>query len=155
MSNFPNKISGLTKVATSTEVTAGDIVPIASALNGDDRGLTLSKLATWLQTNLIFSDGESVQQYAAPSTSGFNITVLQPDTWLIITPTGVLATGTITLPSVRDNQQWVQVSASNAVSSLTVVGSGASVVGAPASLAAGGFFTVAYDETTNVWYRVA
>lgn len=148
-------ISNLTKVATETEVTAADVVPIASAINGDDRGLPLAKLVAWLQTNLVFSDGESVQQYAAPSTTGFNITVLQPDTWLIITPVTSLATGTITLPSVRDNQQWVQVSTSNTITALTVVGSGASVVGAPPTLIVGGFFTMAYDETTNVWYRVS
>lgn len=149
------RISTLTKVASDAEVTAADVVPIASAQNGDDRGLTLAKLMAWLQGNLSFADGESVQQYAAPSTTGFNITVLQPDTWLIITPVTLLATGTITLPSVRDNQQWVQVSTSNTITALTVVGSGASVVGAPSGLLAGGFFTMAYDETTNAWYRVA
>jgi hypothetical protein len=148
-------ISNLTKVASDAEVTAADVVPIASAQNGDDRGLTLAKLVAWLQNNLSFADGESVQQYAAPSTAGFNITVLQPDTWLIITPVSLIATGTITLPSVRDNQQWVQVSTSNTISALTVVGSGASVVGAPVGLLVGGFFTMAYDETTNSWFRVA
>lgn len=142
-------------LTAATALTSADQFPLASNGNGDTLRTSLSLLLAYMQENINIAGGESVQQYAAPSTTGFNITVLAPDTWLIITPVTPLATGTITLPSVRDNQQWVQVSTSNTISALTVVGSGASVVGAPVGLLVGGFFTMAYDETTNVWYRVA
>lgn len=140
----------------STDTLSGsDQIRIGVAANRDTRRAAIAVLQAYMQANLTFAGGAASQQYAAPSTTGFNVVVLLADTWMILTPTGTLAAGTITLPAVRDGQQWVQVSTTQAVTALTVGGAGASVSGAPTTLAAGGFFTLAYDETTNTWYRVA
>ena len=141
---------------TAVDTLSGaDQIRIGVASNRDARRAAISVLLAYMQDNLVFPQSGSVQQYSAPSITGFTTVVLVADTWLILTPTGTMATGTITLPAVRNAQQWVQVSTTQAVTALTVGGAGASVSGAPTTLAAGGFFTMAYDETTNAWYRVS
>jgi hypothetical protein len=85
----------------------------------------------------------------APDTSGENV-------YLLLTPTGTLAAGTITLPALAsavDGQQ-VLVSCTQIVTALTVAGNGATVNGAPTTLAANGFFRLRFDGVNNSWYRV-
>lgn len=100
---------------------------------------------------------EPLTQHAAPL-SGFTVTVTgeNVDVHLILSPVSTLATGTITLPlspGTRDKQSVVVTSVER-VTALTVSGNGASVVGAPTAIGAGGFFKMKYDMATNAWYRV-
>lgn len=65
-------------------------------------------------------------------------------------------TGTFTLPGADDrtDKQEVTLHTVQALSSLTVDGNGATVNGAPASLAANGFFRLRFDAQSVAWYRV-
>lgn len=97
-------------------------------------------------------------EYAAPSATAFNVEL--PDTsddlWLILTPTAGFAAGTITLPesTAAEDQQTVDVNCTQAVTTLTVAGNGATVTGAPTTLAANAFFRLRYDAVTSTWYRI-
>jgi hypothetical protein len=46
------------------------------------------------------------------------------------------------------------VNTTQAVTALTVAGNGATVNGAPTTLAANGFFRIRFDAVLDVWYRV-
>lgn len=142
------KINELTAVDT---VADGDQFAIWSTVNGDTRRVALSAVKAFVQLGARVLD----TQYAAPSATGFSVTVTgTDDAWLILTPVAGYADGTIVLPASPTDKQRVEVSCSQAVTTLTVGGNGNSVVGAPTTLAAGGFFAMLFDDVLNSWYRV-
>lgn len=146
--------TAISDLSTTTALSGADLFPISSATDRDTRKASLDAIKTWLQSNLTFLGLNISQQYAAPSATGFNVAITAADTWLILTPTGGFAAGTITLPATRSNEQVVRVNCTQAVTALTVAGNGTTVTGAPTTLAANAFFTLQYDSTTNAWYRV-
>lgn len=113
-----------------------------------------TQVLAWLQSALTFTGLSLSQQYAAPSATGFSVSVTSADSWLILTPVAGYAAGTIVLPATRSNQQIVRVNCTQSVTTLTVSGNGTTVTGAPTTLAANAFFMLQYDATTNAWYRV-
>lgn len=135
----------------------GDLVAVYSQTNGDARKLSLYNLGVFLAEQNGNGDA-MVTQYAAPTTTGFSVPLRDTgdDVWLVLTPTGTLAAGTLTLPTKAGSidRQELLVSTSNAVTALTVNGNGSSVVGAPTTLAAGGFFRLRFEAVTSTWYRV-
>jgi len=142
---------------------AGDSFPLFDLSNGDARKVALSVLQAYMQANLTFvtTSGEFTTQYAAPSATSFNITVTDgaddnTNIHLILTPTAGFANGQITLPiytSLSDKQR-ILVNCTQAVTLFAINGSGATVTGAPTTLAANDYFGLKYDSPTNVWYRV-
>ncbi|MNR16702.1 hypothetical protein D3C85_1333210 [compost metagenome] len=60
------------------------------------------------------------------------------------------------LPAVANiiDKQEVLVNCTQAVTTLTINGNGATVTGAPTTLAANAFFRLKYDQPSTVWYRV-
>ncbi len=102
--------------------------------------------------------GGKTLQYFAPSATGWSVAVAteSASAWLIITPTAGFATGSITLPAEINAQegQEVLVNCTQSVGTLTVLGNGANVIGAPTSLAANGFFLLKYEPILKTWYRV-
>lgn len=94
------------------------------------------------------------QQYAAPSATGFSVTITVPNTWLILTPVAGYAAGTIVLPLNPANEQDVIVNCTQSVTTLTVSGNGKTVTGAPTTLAANAFFHLRFDATLNAWFRI-
>jgi hypothetical protein len=151
-----NQLSAVDQLAT------GDNFPIYSASNGDARRAPLSVLLAYIQANLAFSYAPQFEtQYAAPSASGFSVTIA-PSTaggnvHLILTPAAGYAAGTIVLPAVSTvvDKQEVLVNCTQLVTSLTVDGNGAvAVTGEPTSLSANGFFRLKYDAVLQTWYRV-
>lgn len=142
-------------------VGGGDSLAIFSAQLGSDARAALSVIEAYLQT-LLLTPGAYVTQYAAPNATGFSVTILAAgdglgqSVWLLLTPTGAFASGTIVLPDsniLRDGQELL-LNSTQAVTALTINGNGAAVNGAPASLVANGFFRLRYDKVTNGWYRV-
>lgn len=133
-----------------------DLLPLYSQQNGDARQLSLNNLVKWLKTQFTVSD-DKVTQYAAPLTGA---TVLVQDTqnsvWLVMTPSGTLSTLTLKLPLQANciDKQELLVNCTQIVSTLTLDANGSSVVGAPSSLAANGFFRLRYDAVMKTWYRV-
>lgn len=150
----------INQLSAVDSVVAGDLVPIFSTSNGDARKAAMSVLQAYMQDNLTFESGISyTTQYSAPSATGFNIAVTDngDDIHLILTPVAGYAAGTITLPAVATSldKQEVLVNCTQAVTTLTVDGNGATAVtGEPSTLAANDFFRLKYDAPTSTWYRV-
>ena len=144
----------------------GDLLPVFSVADSDTRKLTLTNLLAWLQSNLSFATvggiGAYITQYAAPSATGFSVTITDgadddENVHLILTPAAGYAAGTIVLPvstSLVDKQE-VLVNCTQAVTTLTIDKNGATALtGAPSTLAANDFFRLKYDLATSTWYRV-
>lgn len=141
-------------------LSASDLLAVWVAANSDTRKASLSTLLTFLQANLT-SPGDDMTQYAAPNATGFSVSIAPvvdgQNVYLLLTPTGAFAAGTIVLPAVAEcvDGQQVLVSTTQAVTTLTVSGNGAtSVNGAPTTLAANAFFRLRFDGIFKSWYRV-
>lgn len=137
----------------STDLNGADKLRLWAQKYGGDVPLSLSALSDWLSANIPVPS-QLVEQYAAPAT-GATVAVSAVNTWLILRPTATIATATITLPSGASKAE-VLVTASNAVTALTVTpASGEAVQGAPTTLAAGGYFRLRFDGVYDTWCRVA
>ena len=150
-------MSTINQLSAASQLSAGDLLAVFSTSNGDARKVSISVLAAYIQSLLTPLD-TFVTQYVAPNASGFSVSIGQPglSTYLLLTPTGAFAAGTITLPAVDtcvDGQQLL-VSTTQAVTALTVAGNGATVNGAPTTLAANAFFRLRFDGVSKVWFRV-
>ena len=149
-------ISALPSVST---LAAADQLVLLSASLGNDARATLATLLAWLQSQLT-STGSVVTQYASPAATGFSITLSPPvngnSLFLLLTPIGAYAAGTILLPaqSTCVDSQTVLCHSTQAVTALTVNGNGATAVnGAPTTLAQFGYFRLRYDGPSKSWYR--
>lgn len=138
-------------------LTAGDLLPVYSSSNGDARKASLSVLAEYVRSTITVAD-DKVSQYAAPSATGFTVQVNDDsdNVWLILTPTGGFAAGTIKLPALANcvDRQDILVNCTQSVTALTINGNGATVTGAPTTLAANAYFRLRFDAVTKTWYRV-
>lgn len=137
--------------------TGGEIIPAYSSSLGGNGAMVLSAILSYIQDNL--SIGQHQQQYAAPSATGFSVSLTEiegRDIWLVLTPVAGYAAGTIVLPATAycQNGQEILVNCTQSVSTLTITGSGSTVTGAPTSLSANEFFTLKYEAVTTTWYRV-
>lgn len=126
-----------------------------STENGDTSRCSFTEL----KALILPSDSTTATQYSAPNATGFTATVAPPDNvnaWLVLTPAAGYAAGTVVLPAASDSVhgQEVQVTCTQSVATLTVTSSGSTVAGAPASLAANGFFKMKFEFVTSTWYRV-
>lgn len=149
----------INQLSRADTVTAGDLAVIFSTNNGDARAAAMSVLLAYMQENLT-ENGSFMTQYASPNASAFNVTISPAangeNVYLLLTPTGTFAAGTITLPALATavDGQEVLVSCTQIVTTLTVAGNGATVNGAPTTLAANGFFRLRFNGINNSWYRI-
>lgn len=149
-------IQNLSKVTT---LSSGDLIALFSSAVGNDAAATLATLLAWLQSQLSAAGG-FVTQYSAPAATGFNTQVAPATTgasvFLLLTPAGAYAAGTITLPAQASciDEQELLVTCTQAVTALTVAGNGSTVNGAPTTLAANAFFRLRFDGVFKAWYRV-
>lgn len=136
-------------------------VPFYDAANGRDARCSITELQALILNGLSSSGMQT--QYAAPNASGFAIsvspTVLGASVWLLLTPLASYAVLTVTLPAGVDGQEVLIFSTQPVTGSLLVLGTtvGASpqpINGAPATLAANGFFRMRFDGVSGSWYRV-
>lgn len=137
---------------------SGDQIPVFITSCGDARKAAMSVVLAYIQRNL--SSAGFITQYAAPSATGFSVAIDSVDdsVWLILTPGGSYAAGTIVLPAYpgADDGQEVLVNCTQSVASLSITANGATAVtGAPTSLAANGFFRLRFDLLTRTWYRTS
>lgn len=134
------------------ELTAADLLRVFSQSYGGDVALPLAQMIAHL--NKALNRGDLTTVYAAPSADGFTVTLDQIDAWLVLTPSGPLASGAIALPAGEDRAE-VLVNCTQDVSALSLlVQPGSSVHGGPTALAAGDFFRLRFDATVRAWYRV-
>lgn len=147
----------INELTTIDEVQAADKVLIHSLQNGDARLATLTTLAALLSTLLTNAD-DKVTEYFAPAATGFTATLTNngASKFVVLTPTGAFAAGTIALPAASEalDKQEVLVATTQAVTALTLTSTGATFVGQPTTLAAGAFFRLRFDDVLNIWFRV-
>lgn len=145
--------------ALNTGTPANDSqIPFFDTTNGQDRKASLAEVAAVLLASQVAAE---ITQYAAPNATGFGVQIVPGvdggSVYLLLTPAAGYAAGTITLPAValcQDGQQ-VRVSCTQAVTTLTVAGNGATVNGAPAALTANSFLTLRFNGVLSSWFRVA
>ena len=125
-------------------------------VNGQDYRVLASTVAEYVSEQI--AQTAKTIQYSAPSATGFSVTVAEPSksSWLVLTPAAGYAAGTIVLPPVAGviEGQELLVNCTQSVATLTINGNGGNVIGAPASLAANGFFTLKFEPILKNWYRV-
>lgn len=140
-------------------LSASDLLAVWVAANSDTRKASLSTLLTFLQANLT-SPGDDMTQYAAPNATDFSVSIAPvvdgQNVYLLLTPTGAFAAGTLVLPPVANcvDGQTFLMNTTQAVTALTLNGNGATVVGGPTTLAANAFFKLRFDGIFKNWYRV-
>lgn len=147
----------INQLSTVDTLSSGDLFPVYVSSEGDARKASATTVREFVLANASIAD-DKITQYAAPSATGFTVTILNgsDSIWLILLPTAGFAAGTLVLPLLANcvDKQEVLVNCTQAVTTLTVNGNGATVTGAPTSLAANGFFRLRFDKLAGVWYRV-
>lgn len=151
------------KISTTDAISNGDLAVFWKQTDCDYRGVPLDVLLAYLNANLSLPNQDFTTQYASPNGSGFSVAIsdgnipVVANVHLILTPVTGYAAGTIVLPATPGavDKQEVLVNCTQAVTTLTVNGNGASaVIGAPTTLAANAFFRLKYDLLTKNWYRI-
>lgn len=143
-----------------SSIGAASQIPFYDPSNGVDRRDSVTALAAIVAT-LLSTAAAPAAQYAAPNATGFSVQIAPVEdgasVYLLLTPAAGYAAGTIVLPAQAtcEDGQIVQVSCTQIVTALTVNGNGASVNGAPTTLAANAFFTLRFDGVFRAWYRAA
>ena len=80
--------------------------------------------------------------------------ILLAGVFLLLSPGGAYAAGTIVLPSGVEAQE-ILVHCRQAVTALTVTPQpGNTISGAPTTIAAGGFFRLRFDSVESIWARI-
>ena len=151
----------MSDLTLSTTMIPGDLLVLWKSDQGNWRGISGTDFVAWLETQLALPAGrlEPIMQYAAPTASGFSVTITDDnkDVHLILTPTAGFAAGTIILPSVanlRDNQLFI-FNCTQIISALTININGAvAIAGAPSAISANSYFTLKYDAITQTWYQI-
>jgi hypothetical protein len=130
----------------------------AVSLQDQDYRLSASDILAYMQANLTAGDNK-ITQYAAPSASGFSVSITDSSNsiWLVLTPVAGYASGTIVLPALANcvDKQEILVNCTQSVTALTINGNGSTVTGAPTTLTSNEFFTLRFEDVTNTWYRVS
>jgi hypothetical protein len=151
-------MTDINQLSSTDTLTAGDLLPIWRSNNSDTRKTSLTALQAYMQSSLTFSAGQFVVQYAAPSATAFTVSLLANtnNQWLILTPLGAYAAGTITFPlvsAVADNQE-ILIFSTQAVTTLTLSGNGATIVGAPTGISQNGAIRFKYNSLATSWYVI-
>lgn len=156
-------MADINQLSAVDTLNAGDLLPIWKTNNGDTRKAAMSVLQAYMQNNLTFPSASGiaqfVPQYASPVATGFTVTLTSnsDNRWLILTPLAGYAAGTIVFPAlanVVDNQEILVVS-TQAIAALTINGNGATVIGAPSSIAQNSSIHFKYNALTSSWYSLA
>lgn len=149
-------MAGINRLSEA-DFSAASQIPFYDAASGNDRRGSLAALAEALG---VASSAPLTTQYAAPNATDFGVQIAPPangaSVYLLLTPAAGYAAGAITLPAVAlcvDGQELL-VACTQAVTTLTVAGNGATVNGAPTTLAANAFFRLRFDGVFGAWYRV-
>jgi len=120
----------INQLASLNQLTGSDQIPVYSASNGDARKASLSTLLTYIEQAWMSPDFQRVT--ASPTLSGFTLTLPTGanSLFVLLTPTGTMATGTIVLPaaaSIADGQEIILYT-SQEVTALTFTLNGATAL---------------------------
>lgn len=150
-------MSSINSLNSLDSISDSDNFVVYSTKNADARKISAFNLSEYLQSKITSID-DKITQYYAPSTFGFNFQIVDSteSVWAIMTPSGDLSSGTITLPNslkCKDKQE-ILIICTKAITSLIVDGNGSSVIGAPTSLTANQSFRLRFDGVTKTWYNI-
>lgn len=150
-------MTAINQLNAADQLSGSDLLPLYSQANGDARKISLTNFLNWLESQQIATQDNKVTQYAAPLTT--STVLLQDDqnsVWLVLTPAGTIAALTLKLPLVSNciDRQEILVNSTQIVTTLTFDANGSSIIGAPTTLAANGFFRLRWDAVMKTWYRV-
>lgn len=148
----------INQLASLNQLSGSDQIPVYSASNGDARRASVSTLLSYIEQAWASPTFQRVT--ASPTLSGFTFAL--PATanslFVLLTPTGPMATGTIVLPaaaSAADGQEIVLYS-SQPVTALAFALNGATALnGAPTGIPADGSITLRYDAPSVAWWTIS
>lgn len=147
---------------SNTTVTLSDRFDYCSSSNSDQRSDSFQSLFDLFEENLQSSYVQQDERQRESPLTGATVQI-RDDTesvWLTVTPAGTLADLDFKYPIASGSNpnatdlQEITINSTQELTALTHDGNGASVIGAPATLAQNGFFRMKYDEQNNAWYRV-
>lgn len=145
----------INELASTNTITGSDQFPVYVSGSGDARKASASVLLAYIQS--AWMDPTYTRITASPTLAGFTLPL--PTTanslFVLLTPTGTMATGTIVLPpaaSAADGQEIVLYT-SQEVTALSFTLNGATALnGAPTGIQAGAALTLRYDVLSTAWY---
>lgn len=147
----------INNLSRTDDISPSDLIPVYQG--GTTRAGTVSELAEAVAEIIEGSPDQTIYNLPASGDS-FSLSVVPASVgasaWVKLDLNAPKASATITLPSidVRASGQEILVTTDEAITALSVVASNATVVGAPTTLAANGFFRMRYDNLPSTWTRV-
>lgn len=126
-------------------------------VNNQDYRAAAGTVAEYISGQLNSTAAPETIQYTSPSTSfTYTLTNNSTSTWLAITPTTDVASGTIILPnvSVAGDGQEILITTTQNIGGLVINANGASTSNVPSSLQQYECFKLKFEPITKVWYRV-
>jgi hypothetical protein len=149
-------MSTINRLSSVDALQPGDLIPVWDGSNGDTRKASLTTLLAFIESN--FADPDYSTRIVAPNVDGFNVDIgnTGDSSWLIVNPTLNYTTGSITLPSTAYavNDQEITVVFTAQVSSFSITGAGATVLGAPTQIGTYDSFRVRYNAAQQTWYTL-
>jgi hypothetical protein len=149
-------MSTINRLSSVDALQPGDLIPVWDGSNGDTRKASLTTLLAFIESN--FADPDYSTRIVAPNVDGFNVDIgnTGDSSWLIVNPTLNYTTGSITLPSTAYavNDQEITVVFTAQVSSFSITGAGATVLGAPTQIGTYDSFRVRYNAAQLTWYTL-
>lgn len=145
-------MTSINKLSSLDTLSGGDQLAVWATGQGDTRKSSLTLLTSYITGQLDLPVDISRSQYAAPTATGFTVTITSPNTWLVLNPTNDFASGAIALPNSVPDLSMISIVTTRSVTAFSVTASGAAVVGAPTTIEANEAFTLRYDGVTNTWY---
>ena len=150
-------VATIPNLTETTDLSASDEFVIKTSSSSTARKISAANVKAYMNEGVVATD-DKVVQFSAPVATGFTVTINDgPDSiWLVLTPDAGYAAGTITLPAVANcvDKQEILVNSTQAITTLTISGNGATVVGGPSAMRANAFFRLKFESVLSKWYRV-
>lgn len=150
--------TNINELSRSATLADADLVPIWQDANGDTRAVTAETIKAYVSGQTAGAPTGYTRIVSSPAVSPFEIDIpaATGDIWLIISPSEPMAQGTVNLPAAEScvNGQEITISATFPVTSLTLDGNTAGILGEPTALSADGYFRLRFDESLETWFRV-
>jgi hypothetical protein len=148
-------MTAINNLSTIDALAGGDQVPIYDSDAGTARKASLSQFVAYFKSAFASPDYTTI--LVSPSVSGFNQPIGSQTTnvWLVMTPTGTMATGTVTLPPVADcfDGQQILISCTEVITALTIATNGAGAIsGVPNAIGVGGFIALRFSSSSSLWF---
>ena len=149
-------MSTINRLSSVDVLQPGDQIPVWDSSNGDTRKASMTTLLAFVES--YFADPDYSTRIVAPNTDYFTVDIgnTGDSIWMIVNPILNFTTGAITLPSTAYavNDQEITVVFTAAVLNFSITSSGATVLGAPATINGYDSFRVRYSASQQTWYTL-